>query len=76
MYLREDIIGSASRIIYGRQGDKVQVIRQDYDMSFVINNGIKFFVRNEKLSKEKIDASPEALKESSNNLQRTHKRKR
>jgi hypothetical protein len=76
MYLREDIIGASSRMIYGRQGDKVQVIRQDYDMSFVINNGIKFFVRNEKLSKEKVNASPEAPKESSNSLQRSRKRKR
>jgi hypothetical protein len=76
MYLREDIIGASSRIIYGRQGDKVQVVRQDYDMSFVINNGIKFFVRNEKLSKEKIDPSPEAPKESSDSLQRSRKRKR
>jgi len=76
MYLREDIIGASSRIIYGRQGDKVQVMRQDYDMSFVINNGIKFFVRNEKLSKEKVNASPEAPKESSDSLQRSRKRKR
>ena len=76
MYLREDIIGASSRIIYGRQGDKVQVMRQDYDMSVVINNGIKFFVRNEKLSKEKVNASPEAPKESSDSLQRSRKRKR
>jgi hypothetical protein len=76
MYLREDIIGSASRIIYGKQGDKVQVIRQDYDMSFVSNNGIKFFVRNEKLSQEKINPSTEAPKESSDSIQRSRKRKR
>jgi hypothetical protein len=76
MYLREDIIGASSSIIYGRQGDKVQVMRQDYEMSFVSNNGIKFFVRNEKLSKEKIDPSPEAPKESSDSLQRSRKRKR
>jgi hypothetical protein len=76
MYLREDIIGASSRIIYGRQGDKVQVMRQDYDMSFVINNGIKFFVRNEKLSQEKVNPAPEAPKESSDSLQRSRKRKR
>ncbi len=76
MYLREDIIGASSSITYGRQGDKVQVMRQDYDMSFVSNKGIKFFVRNEKLSKEKIDPTPEAPKESSDSIQRSRKRKR
>lgn len=76
MYLIEDIIGASTKLIYGKKGDQVQVIRQDYEMSFVINKGIKFFIRNEKLSKEKINPTPEIIEQSATSIQRSRKRKR
>lgn len=76
MYLTEDIIGAASRIVYGRKGDKVEVIRKDLDLCFVNNHGNRFFVRYEKLSEEKVNPSPEAIKESTGKVQRTRSRKR
>jgi hypothetical protein len=76
MYLTEDIIGPSSRITYGLKGDLVNVIRPHYNMTLVENKGQKFFVRNEKLSQEKVDPTPEALRESAKGIQRTHKRKR
>lgn len=76
MYLTEDIIGAASRIVYGRKGDKVEVIRKELELCFVNNHGNRFFVRYEKLSEEKVNPSPEAPKESTGKVQRTRKGKR
>ncbi len=76
MYLTKDIIGAASRIVYGRKGDKVEVIRKDLDLCFVKNQGNRFFVRYENISEQKIDPSPEAIKESTGKVQRTRKGKR
>ena len=76
MYLTQDIIGAASRIVYGRKGDQVEVIRKDLDLCFVNNLGTRFFVRYEKLSEEKIDPATEAIKESTRKVQRSRARKR
>jgi hypothetical protein len=76
MYLTQDIIGAASGIVYGRKGDKVEVIRKELDLCFVNNHGSRFFVRYEKLSEEKVNPSPEAIKESTGKVQRTRKGKR
>ena len=76
MYLTQDIIGAASGIVYGRKGDKVEVIRKEFDLCFVNNHGNRFFVRYEKLSEEKVNPSPEAIKESTGKVQRTRKGKR
>lgn len=76
MYLTEDIIGASSRTIYGLKGDKVEVLRYDLDLVFVMNKGIRFFVRYEKLSEEKVSPNTEAPKESTGKVQRTYKRKR
>jgi hypothetical protein len=70
MFLIEDIIGAASRIIYGRKGDIVTIIRTGHDLTLVELNNQKFFVRNEKLSKEKVDPDPEVDKENTNRVQR------
>jgi hypothetical protein len=76
MYLTEDIIGAGSGIVYGRKGDKVEVIRKELDLCFVNNQGNRFFVRYEKLSEEKVNPSPQAIKESTGKVQRTRKGKR
>ena len=76
MYLTEDIIGASSGIVYGRKGDKVEVIRKELDLCFVNNQGNRFFVRYENLSEQKIDPSPEASKESTGKVQRSRKGKR
>jgi hypothetical protein len=76
MYLTQDIIGAASGIVYGRKGDKVEVIRKELDLCFVNNHGSRFFVRYEKLSEEKVNPSPEAIKESTGKVQRSRKGKR
>ena len=45
-YLTEDIIGAASRHIYGKKGDRVYVVKNQIDMFVVINEkGDKFFVK-------------------------------
>ncbi len=76
MYLTQDIIGAGSGIVYGRKGDKVEVIRKELDLCFVMNKGIRFFVRYEKLSEEKVNPSPQTSKESTGKIQRTRKGKR
>jgi hypothetical protein len=76
MYLTEDIIGASSRIVYGRKGDKVEVIRKELDLCFVNNQGNRFFVRYENLSEQKIDPSPQTPKESTGKVQRSRKGKR
>jgi hypothetical protein len=76
MYLTQDIIGAASGIVYGRKGDKIEVIRKELDLCFVNNQGNRFFVRYEKLSEEKVNPSPEAIKESTGKVQRSRKGKR
>ena len=76
MYLTQDIIGASSRIVYGRKGDKVEVIRKELDLCFVNNHGNRFFIRYEKLSEEKVNPSPKAIKESTGKVQRSRKGKR
>jgi hypothetical protein len=76
MYLTQDIIGAGSGIVYGRKGDKIEVIRKELDLCFVNNQGNRFFVRYEKLSEEKVNPSPEAIKESTGKVQRSRKGKR
>ena len=76
MWLKMDYIGPSSRIVYGKQGDRVLVIRRDSDLSLVENNGQKFFVRNERLSTEKVDPAPETPQESARSVQRARSRKR
>lgn len=51
-YLTEDIIGAASKKVYGKKNDKVYIIkRQDDNMCVVINEkGDKFFARHNQLS--------------------------
>lgn len=76
MYLIKDIIGAASRIVYGRKGDKVDILRKDIDICLVNNQGVRFFVRYENLSEQKVNPSNQAIKESTGKVQRTRTRKR
>lgn len=76
MYVKEDIIGAASRIIYARQGDFVTIIRKDLDVTLVEYNNQRFFIRNEKLSEEKVDFAAQVIGENSTSIQRIRKRKR
>ena len=76
MYLKEDIIGASSRITYGLKGDKVNIIRKEIDMYFIENNNLRFFVKHEKLSEEKVEPTPKIVGENSKSVQRIHKRKR
>ncbi len=76
MYVKEDIIGAASRIVYARQGDYLIVLRRDFDLTFVQFNNQKFFVRSEKLTEQKVDPATEIIGESTKGIQRTRKRKR
>ena len=76
MYLKEDIIGAASRITYGLKGDKVTLIRQEIDICLVELNDQRFFVKYEKLSEEKVEPTPKVARENPTSVQRTHKGKR
>jgi len=76
MYLTEDIIGAASRIVYGLKGDKIEVIREELDLCLVMNKGIRFFVRYEKLSKEKVNPDPKAPEKSTGKIQHSRSKSR
>lgn len=76
MYLKEDIIGAASRITYGLKGDKVTLIRQDIDICLVELNEQRFFVKYEKLSEEKVEPTPKVARENPTSVQRIRKGKR
>jgi len=46
MILKSDIIGHASKIVYGRTGDSVQIEKVWQNMFLVKNkDGIRFFVK-------------------------------
>lgn len=57
MYLRKDVIGEASRIEYGKTGDKVTVI-DDHEREMILVEGAKerFHVRAEALSDQLIQS--------------------
>ena len=76
MYVKEDIIGAASKLTYAKQGDYLIVLRRDLDLTLVEFNNQRFFVRNEKLTEKKVDPTPEVIGESSKGIQRIRKRKR
>lgn len=76
MYLKEDIIGAASRITYGLKGDKVTLIRQEIDICLVELNEQRFFVKYEKLSEEKVEPTPKIARENPASVQRIRKGKR
>jgi uncharacterized protein YgiM (DUF1202 family) len=65
MYLNQDHTGAASGMVYGRKGDKVEVLKTDRDLWLVQGNGHKFFIQPDKLSKEKVEmevTKPEPVK--------------
>jgi hypothetical protein len=50
-YLKNDVIGSYSKIIYGEQGDKVAIIGRWNDMLKVLHeNGQVFFIKEDGIS--------------------------
>jgi len=57
-YLISDIVGTSSRIDYGRQGDLV-TIYSDHDNVFIVENsqGFRFAVRKDFLSDKIIQPS-------------------
>lgn len=58
MYLTEDYTGAASKIEYGKKGDKVTRVSFDNWMSLVKKGDTLFHVRNEKLSPEPVTSDP------------------
>lgn len=51
IYLKEDVIGTASRIVYGRKGDKVYILKNEINMCLVMNESeSKFYVKSDLLS--------------------------
>jgi hypothetical protein len=71
-YLNCDVIGAASRIEYGKKGDRVNVISQDESMALVeLAEGEgaieKFHVRIEKLTT--VQTETESESESEENIQ-------
>lgn len=56
-WLLEDMIGAASQHVYGRKGDRVEIIRgHNEDMQLVEFNKERFHVKNEKLSDKPVKA--------------------
>jgi hypothetical protein len=50
-YLKNDVVGSYSKIIYGEQGDKVAIIGRLNEMLKVIHeNGQVFFIKEDGIS--------------------------
>lgn len=58
-YLKRDWIGQATGIVYGRAGDKVEVIRKFDQNHTTVKKDLLFIVRNEDLDydKDKEDSS-------------------
>ena len=55
-YLTSDIVGSSSRITFGKRGDKVQIY-SDHQNIYIVENakGIRFSVLKHTLSDKKIE---------------------
>jgi len=50
-YLKNDVVGSYSKIIYGEQGDKVAIIGRLNEMLKVLHeNGQVFFIKEDGIS--------------------------
>lgn len=56
MYLKKNIIGSASRTVYGHSGDKVTVLGHQIEMVLVENKGERFFVFPEDLTENYFES--------------------
>lgn len=56
MYVISDVIGSSSRIIYAKTGDKVAILNYDDKLPLVIHeNGQKFYCELLNLTYQKIE---------------------
>jgi hypothetical protein len=60
-YLKTDIKGAASRILYGEQGDRVHIIQNEDNLMLVINE------KNEKFYVKADDVSSTPISKKSNN---------
>lgn len=63
-YLTQDIIGTASRMTYGKTGDEVKIY-SNHDNVFIVerHDGLRFSVNKRHLSEEKVDRPVEKIKE-------------
>jgi len=58
-YLKNDVKGSYSKILYGEQGDKIAVIGRLNDMIKVLHeNGQVFFIKEDGISIDFITKKP------------------
>jgi hypothetical protein len=73
-YLLRDIIGAASGIVYGKKGDQIKVIRENYDMWLIENKGVRFSVWPKDLSEDPVEANE--IIETDNIQQKTRKGKK
>lgn len=56
-YLKSDYIGVASKICYGKAGDKVEILKVNYDeMTLVKNEETVFHIHKSNLSFETVEA--------------------
>lgn len=55
MYLTEDIIGAATRKLYAKKGETVQVINDTRDLILVQGASERFHVHPYQLSEEKVE---------------------
>lgn len=55
-YLTSDIVGTSSRITYGKKGDKVKIY-SDHENVYIVENegGLRFCVNKKELSNKKIE---------------------
>lgn len=50
-YLKTDIVGVASRIVYGEQGERVYVVKNEIDMLLVMGeSGNPFYIKADEVS--------------------------
>ena len=55
-FLKEDKIGAASKIVYGRKGDRVAILDNQINMCLVVHEaGHKFHVKPDSLSSTYIE---------------------
>ena len=58
MYLIKDFTGPASKILYGKKGDQIEVLSERANMYLATNCNHLFYIRKEYLTDEFVEKEP------------------
>lgn len=62
MYLIKDFTGPASKILYGKKGDQIEVLSERADMYLATNGNHLFYIRKDKVTEAFVEKEPEKKK--------------